>query len=156
VRDGNPFPDAPGKFTVVLFLDKRPPTRQHPARRDGRWDVKPRPRRASGGGAGPGFAREDPGTRVFPTLVRLSRSGSIGNRVKAAETSGRAALLAGRPEGRPLIAADRSCRACSTGAACRSALYQERRDYCTPSNGGASSFAVVGTVSFLRISLRLR
>jgi hypothetical protein len=29
VRDGNPFPDARGKFTLVIFLDKRPPTRQH-------------------------------------------------------------------------------------------------------------------------------
>jgi hypothetical protein len=29
VRDGNPFPDELGKFTVAIFLDKRPPARQH-------------------------------------------------------------------------------------------------------------------------------
>ena len=25
VRDGNPFPAAPGKFTVAIFLDEQPP-----------------------------------------------------------------------------------------------------------------------------------
>jgi hypothetical protein len=29
VRDGNPFPAAPAKFTVVIFLDEQPPARQH-------------------------------------------------------------------------------------------------------------------------------
>ena len=29
VRDGNPFPAAPGKFTVAIFLDEQPPARQH-------------------------------------------------------------------------------------------------------------------------------
>ena len=29
VRDGNPFPPAPGKFTVAIFLDEQPPARQH-------------------------------------------------------------------------------------------------------------------------------
>jgi hypothetical protein len=32
VRDGNPFPAAPGKFTVAIFLDEQPPARQHLAR----------------------------------------------------------------------------------------------------------------------------
>ena len=27
VRDGNPFPPAPGKFTVAIFLDEQPPAR---------------------------------------------------------------------------------------------------------------------------------
>jgi hypothetical protein len=29
VRDGNPFPAAPEKFTVAIFLDEQPPARQH-------------------------------------------------------------------------------------------------------------------------------
>ena len=29
VRDGNPFPATPGKFTVAIFLDEQPPARQH-------------------------------------------------------------------------------------------------------------------------------
>src|SRR5262249_39618941 len=29
VRDGNPFPTAPGKFTVAIFLDEQPSARQH-------------------------------------------------------------------------------------------------------------------------------
>jgi hypothetical protein len=34
VRVGNPFPAAPGKFTVAIFLDERPPACQHLAHRD--------------------------------------------------------------------------------------------------------------------------
>lgn len=29
VRDGNPFPAAPEKFTVATFLDEQAPARQH-------------------------------------------------------------------------------------------------------------------------------
>ena len=35
VRDGNPFPATPGKFTVAIFLDEQPPAHQHLARSGG-------------------------------------------------------------------------------------------------------------------------
>jgi hypothetical protein len=35
VRDGNPFPAAPSKFTVAIFLDEQPPAHQHLARSGG-------------------------------------------------------------------------------------------------------------------------
>jgi hypothetical protein len=29
VREGNPSPAVPGKFTVAIFLEEQPPARQH-------------------------------------------------------------------------------------------------------------------------------